>query len=139
MSKSSDIEQKERRRLAGSTTSATTYRELAEAGLNLEMQGRHAAIAKAQVVGAARVPLYPAQPEGSPWAGDQVPPEGPLGYAIDAQEVTGEAFEVAASLSIPLADAALATAVVDPAGAAPPCDASPSTQGGAILKRGRRL
>ena len=43
-------------------------------------QGRFANELAAKV---QAVPLYPAQPEGSPWAGDAVPKEPPLGFAID--------------------------------------------------------
>jgi len=32
---------------------------------------------------ANRGPQYPQQPVGSPWSCDPVPPEGPLGRAID--------------------------------------------------------
>jgi hypothetical protein len=36
------------------------------------------------ITGTTAVPQYPAQPQGSPWASDPVPPEEPLGYDIDA-------------------------------------------------------
>jgi hypothetical protein len=94
--KSSQIERAERRKLAGSTNAATTYRDLAEAGIVLESQGRFAD--KASVVGAAKVPQYPAA--SGPWNDPvQVPDEPPLGYTIDAQEAVGEPTEIAASLA----------------------------------------
>jgi hypothetical protein len=101
--KSSDIEQRERRELLGSTTTST-FHQRAIADLALEDQGRHTQ--GAVVTGSERVPQVPRQPEGSPWSGSI--PEGvepPLGYAINAQESVGEPFEVAASLT-PLGDVA---------------------------------
>jgi hypothetical protein len=94
--RSADIEQAERRRLAGSTTATTTYRDLAEAGLSLEAQGRHAA--KAAVSGSKAVPQYP-QASG-PWNDPvQVPDEPPLGYSVqDDVEVVGTPKEVEESL-----------------------------------------
>jgi hypothetical protein len=95
--RSADIEQADRRRLAGSTTATTNYRDLAEAGLSLEAQGRHAA--KAAVSGSKVVPQYPRMPENNPWHCDIVPPEGPLGYSVqDDVEPVGTPKEVEESL-----------------------------------------
>ena len=97
--KSSDAEMKERKALVGSTTEVTNYRDRAVNDIALEAQGRHSAAAKATVTGSARVPQVPRMPEGSPWAGDLVPPEGPLGYSVqDDVEPTGNYHEVAASV-----------------------------------------
>jgi hypothetical protein len=101
MTTSAQKEQAERRALVGSTT-ATTFHQQAITQIELEQQGRHAALAKASVSGREPAVNYPRMPEGSPWAGDLVPPEPALGYAIEAQEVTGEPFEVAASLNTAL-------------------------------------
>jgi hypothetical protein len=94
--KSSDIEQADRRKLVGSTTSATTYREIAEAGITLANQGRFGD--KASVVGSARVPQYPAA--SGPWNDPvQVPDEPSLGVDLNYVEPCGETFEVEASLA----------------------------------------
>ena len=147
--KSSDIERRERRELIGSTGTETfqSYRDRAFAEMALEAHGRHAAVAKASVTGRDRVPQVPRQPEGSPWHSDPVPPEGPLGYAIDSQECTGEVFEVAASVAIPSNDAASAREDVDatpPRSAAPTSGMSPREVGVTPspepgLRRGRKL
>ena len=91
--KSSQIEQAERRELAGST-SATTYRDLAN--LDTSLGGRFSG--GGDVSGAEEATHYPRLPEGSPWACDPTGVEPPFGYAIDEQAPVGEAAEVAASL-----------------------------------------
>jgi hypothetical protein len=98
MTPSAKREQAERKALVGSTTGMTLHSQ-AITQIELEAQGRHAAIAKASVSGREPAVNYPRMPEGSPWAGDLVPPEPSLGYAIEALEVTGEPHEVAASLA----------------------------------------
>jgi hypothetical protein len=95
VSRSSDIEQRERRELLGSTTTQT-YFSRATADLALEDQGRFAK--GVEVTGSKPAVPYPRQPPASPWSGDI--PEGvepPLGYAINDQEPTGEPFEIVAS------------------------------------------
>jgi hypothetical protein len=139
--KSSEIEQADRRKLVGSTTSATTYREIAEAGITLQNQGRFGD--KASVVGSARVPQYPAA--RGPWNDPvQVPDEPSLGYAIDAQDAVGEVHEIEESLlavsSIPL-DAAGAPEVGHTSSVcSAPADLvlSPGSVGVSLV-RGRRL
>ena len=93
--KSSQIEQAERRELAGST-SATTYRDLAN--LDTSLGGRF--LGGGDVSGAEEATHYPRLPEGS-WSHDPTGVEPPLGYAIDALEPTGNPHEidVAASLA----------------------------------------
>jgi hypothetical protein len=147
--KSSDIERRERRELIGSTGTETfqSYRDRAFADMALEAHGRHAAAAKAEVTGRTRIPQYPRMPEGSPWAGDLVPPEEALGWSVEAQEPTGNYHEIAeslreaASLAIPSGDAADEATEVDDHSAsgaeAPPVVLSPA--GGASLRRGRKL
>jgi hypothetical protein len=142
--KSSDIEQADRRKLVGSTTSATTYREIAEAGITLQNQGRFGD--KASVVGSARVPQYPAA--AGPWNDPvQVPPEPPLGYEINAQEVVGEVHEIeesliAASFALSPEDAAeeaTEESHLASVRAAPDCATPLGSQSGVPFLRGRRL
>jgi hypothetical protein len=129
--KSSDIEQRERRELARST-GATTYHARAAADIALLGQGRHTQ--GAVVTGSVRVPQVPRQPEGSPWSGDLVPPEEPLGWSVEAQEPVGEPHEIAASL------AAAAPEVPSVRAAAPSSGFMSPREGGADpLTRGRRL
>jgi hypothetical protein len=130
--KSAQEEQRERKALAGSTTEVTTYRDRAIADIGLEQSGRHST--KARVVGSVRVPQYPAA--SGPWNDPvQVPPEPPLGYAINAQESVGEVFEVLESL------AAQPTDSLTSGGAAAPSALLPLAAEGApsLLRRARRL
>jgi len=59
--------------------------------------GRFAAITESTVTGTARVPQYPRQPEGSPWADEQAT-EPPLDFDISSAPIVGEFCEVQASL-----------------------------------------
>jgi hypothetical protein len=142
--KSSDIEQADRRRHAGSTTEVTNYRDWAVAAHDLENRGRHATKG-ATVTGSARVPQVPRQPEGSPWAGDLVPPEEALGWSVEAQEPTGNYHEIAESLreaaSLPSGAADEATEVDfhSASGAQAPADGLVSRAAGASLRPGRKL
>lgn len=101
-------EQKERRHLAGST-STLTYHRLAQIDLGLENQGRFAAAdrrsnAPPSVVGSTPVPVYPRA--AGPWTGgDPAGLEEPLGYDINALEPCGTAQEIETSI----ANAELAT------------------------------
>lgn len=141
MTTSAKEEQKLRRALVGSTGSTTfnTYGDRAEADLQLENQGRHAAAAKASVTGAKASVQYPRQPSTSPWHSDIVPPEPSLGYAIDAQECVGEVFEIAASLPSGAADEATEVDFHSASGAQAPADGLVSRTAGASLRRGRKL
>ena len=143
--KSSDAEMKERRRHAGSTTQVTNYRDRAVNDLALEARGRHAT--KSNVVGAERVPLYPAA--SGPWNDPvQVPDEPPLGYAIDSQEPVGEVFEIEASLreaspsvaSLP-PDGDVATARTTPSAGAKEASAVSTSAADAsnFIRRARKL
>jgi hypothetical protein len=140
--KSSDVEQKERRALAGSTTGMTLHSQ-AITQIELEQQGRHAAVAKASVSGSKPAVHYPRMPEGSPWAG-HVPEsvEAPFDVDISYVEPCGTPVEIAASV-LPMADAAcLATAEGPPsAGAAAGEFVSVSASSPALpgLRRARRL
>lgn len=131
-------EQKQRRELAGSTTGMTLYSR-AVADLALEDQGRHTK--GATVTGATKLPQYPAA--SGPWNDPvQVPPEGPLGWSVDAQEPVGEPFEIAASFAIPSNDANEVPEVdaTPPQHAAPVAGSlSPQATGVSSLLRGRRL
>jgi hypothetical protein len=133
--KSSDIEIKERKALAASTTTMSYHtRALAELQLEQGQSGRFTD--KVSVIGSKAAVVYPRQPENSPWAADLVPPEAPLGYEINSQEPVGEPFEIAASFAIPLDDAAEAREA-DPRCAAPSVVLSPAD--GAHFRRGRKL
>jgi hypothetical protein len=61
--------------------------------------GRFAARERSTVIGAAPAPRYPTLPE-SLWGnqGAAVPPEPPLGVAVDQMDPVGEAFEIEKSL-----------------------------------------
>jgi hypothetical protein len=89
----------------------STYRDQANIDLLLEA-GRFAV--EARVTGTDPAAVYPRIASG-PWGGTHpVPPEEPLGYAIDAVEPVGEPHEVAASLAAQaIPDAA--SAVTSPA------------------------
>jgi hypothetical protein len=134
--KSSDIEQRERRELSGSST-GMTYHSRAAAEIALLGQGRHTQ--GAVVTGSARVPQVPRMPEGSPWAGDLVGDEPALGWSVETQEPVGEVFEIAASLN-PLGDVAEVARVEEPAQRpAPAADLISRAAGAPSLIRGRRL
>jgi hypothetical protein len=143
--KSSDIEMKERKALAGSTT-GFTYHSRAITGLDLERSGRHAQ--HATVTGAKASVQYPRQPTTSPWSGE-IPEsiEPPLGYAIDSQESVGEPAEIEESLSRLAASSVLSPENAEAARLGPlpsarpvPSGVSPSSSDGTFpLIRGRRL
>ena len=59
---------------------ASTYLDRARAEEQMLAVGRFKNEVSAQV---PSIPTYPKQPAGSPWAGDVVPDEPPLGYSID--------------------------------------------------------
>jgi hypothetical protein len=87
-------EQKTRKALTGSN-SGMTYSRQAEIDQGLEQQGRFGA--SASVNGAEPAVHVPWQPANSPWAGDPVPPEEPLGFSVEDQLPTGTAAEIEAS------------------------------------------
>ena len=105
--------QAERRALAGSTATttkdATTLHQLAN--LDTSLKGDFST--GGYVSGSERGVNYPAA--SGPWgAGPQVPPEPSLGFAIDAMEPTGEAFEVQRSLAeAACSDGVVCSAVVE--------------------------
>jgi hypothetical protein len=135
MTTSANEEQKLRKALAGST-GGMTYHSRSLADLQLEQGHSGRFTEKASVTGAERVPNVPRMPEGNPWHSDLVPPEGPLGYEINAQESVGEPFELAASFAILLDDVAEAREA-DPRCAAPTADLV-SRAVGASLSQSRR-
>lgn len=77
---------------------AATYHSVAMGSADDERGGRYADSGNSTTVTGSSPISYPAQPPSSPWACDPLPPEPPLGFAIDAMEPTGEKFEVAASI-----------------------------------------
>ena len=111
----------ERAALAGST-GTMTYHSRAAVEQTLETGGRFADKVSL-VVGETPAVQYPRLPAGSPWAGDPVGLEPPLGFSVDAMEPTGEAHEIQASLAtgspVPVASGAeegapLASSAPDP-------------------------
>jgi hypothetical protein len=89
----------ERASLLGST-GTTTYAAQAAIAQALDAGGgRWAAADKSAVVGETPAPMYPAQPAGSPWAGDPVGQEPPFPVDISAMEPVGTHAEIEASLA----------------------------------------
>lgn len=80
----------------------TTFSALA--GLDTSLGGRFAP--GGYVSGSERATDYPRLPANSPWAGDSVGLEPPLGVAIDDLEPTGTAQEIEHSLAQVAAPAA---------------------------------
>lgn len=117
--------QAERRDLAGSTGSMT-YHSRAAVEQTLESGGRFADKVSL-VVGETPAVQYSKLPSSSPWAGDLVGLEPPLGFSVNAMEPTGEAHEIQASLAtgspVPVATAGakegapLASSAPDPSSA----------------------
>jgi hypothetical protein len=142
MNQADDISQAERRRVLENDRLAregSTYHNHAVSSANDLMGGRFGVDSKSVVIGSSPI-SYPRIPSG-PWSGaDIVPPEQPLGYAIDQQEPTGEIWEQAAS-SAPTArvtgdDADAPTSLGDSdRGAAPPAIQPPMEAGGARFPR----
>jgi hypothetical protein len=96
MSISNENDQKLRRLLAGSSTTATTYRDQALIGLALE--GGRFANHEAVVTGVGGPAVnYPMQSTTSPWSQPNLV-EPPLGWSVEDQEPCGEYFEVQQSL-----------------------------------------
>ena len=87
-----DISQSERRRIMAEERRRNTYAGHA-LDPDIELGGRYAKVHTTTVTGSTPRPTYPKQPDGSPWAKDECPPEPQLGYSVDAQEPVGEVFE----------------------------------------------
>ena len=87
-------EQRERRELAGSTGTTTTFHQQAMIDLQLESGGR---FAKDTIVSGTEASVH--YPPGPTWTRDQVGLEPPLGVAIDDLEPTGNAHEIEASIA----------------------------------------
>ena len=76
-----------------------TYLNHGQAAANDELGGRFAVLNKPLVSGNEAATKYPCLPEGNPWSGTvDMGAEPFTGYAIDQQEPTGEAFEIAQSI-----------------------------------------
>jgi hypothetical protein len=97
-----DSSQDERKAVLKNDRQAQTYFERAQETIGEEMGGRFAHLAKASVT---PVPQVPRQPPNSPFAGDVVPPEPPLGYSVNDMIPTGNPSEIAASIKESLARA----------------------------------
>jgi hypothetical protein len=112
-------EMKERRRLAGSTTTITndnpptTFHALAN--LDSSLGGRFAT--GGDVSGTDEVVRYPRLPSTSPWASDPVGVEPPTNYRIDELEPTGEFHELVAPGPLEATSAPAPTIVGDLSGA----------------------
>ena len=69
----------------GGGPSNDTYLSRAARSLGAELGGRFAHLGKEQSVVGQRGPhVWPRQPTGSPWRGDEVPDEPPLGINVNA-------------------------------------------------------
>jgi hypothetical protein len=121
---SNKSDQAERRALAGSTAT-TTYHRQAQIDQELELGGRYRE--KETITGSERTTDYPRLPGGSPWSGDPVGIEPPLGVAIDEMEPTGTAAEIEASLGGSVVAAPAAIPGSEVAEVAPALVASSST------------
>jgi hypothetical protein len=94
-----DIPQKEKKEILENDRKVRgTYHSLAEAEANNELGGRFsAAITKTKVIGSSPI-SYPQQPTNSPWRRDPCGVEPPLGFSVEDQPTTGEAWEVQKSI-----------------------------------------
>jgi|SRR5215471_13221469 len=95
------ISQAERRRIMANDRRATTYHSFAQSSINDERGGRYSAIDDRPAVTGSSPIAYPQLPEGNPWAKNELPDEPPTGIDINAQDPTGEVFEVKASEQSP--------------------------------------
>src|SRR5262249_18973412 len=96
------ISQKERKAVLENdrlVRQGSTFHAHAQADAELNLGGRFAQVRPTTVTGATPAAQYPRQPPTSPFASDPCGPEPPLNYNIDAQEPTGEKFEIEASLA----------------------------------------
>jgi hypothetical protein len=85
-----------RRRAAGAST-FLDHVESPAGGRFAELARREREV-KPAVIGRDPAAQYPRLPTSSPWFGDNVGTEPPLGYAVNDMEPVGEARELAASL-----------------------------------------
>jgi len=99
MNKADEISQAIKRSVMESDRKASSYHAHAQADAELSLGGRFAQVRPTSVTGANAGSIYPKMPEGNPWAKDECPPEPPLGWSMEAQETTGEVWEVEASRS----------------------------------------
>jgi hypothetical protein len=83
-----------------------TYHSLASADADLDRGGRYGNLPKPSVAGTGPSGWAPQQPANSPWSRDHCPPEPPLGFSVEDQPTTGEAFEVQRSIDALSAKAA---------------------------------
>jgi len=99
-----EISQAEKRRILIEERRLRTYQGRAMADLE-DAGGRYSAVTKQSVTGSTPSSAYPRMPSG-PWAENEMPPEPPLGYEIDAMEPVGELHEREGSPSTVAASAA---------------------------------
>jgi hypothetical protein len=121
---------------------AGTYHEIASADADQDRGGRFSGLTRPSVIGSSPI-SYPQMPENNPWRCDPVPPEMPLGYAINDQEATGEKWEQQRSIekaSSSARDDASASPVRKAAGdATEPTSSVASATAGDVGKFRRRL
>jgi hypothetical protein len=96
MTSSKEQEQKERKALLGSSTDATSYRDLAN--LDNSLSGRFAIVPGAEPSVSGRKPFVEYPAAAPPWSGPQVGVEQPLGWSVEDQEPCGTHAEVEQSL-----------------------------------------
>ena len=112
MNPADEVSQAERRRIMAEERRGKTYMGHA-LDAELELGGRYAKVHTTTVTGSTPGPTYPTQPEGSPWAKDECPPEplidgrsegNTLGYEIDIPDAapTSTALEVGEPPSPPV-------------------------------------
>jgi hypothetical protein len=94
-----DVSQAEKRRiLADDRKVRATFHSIASAGMDDERGGRFSALNKPSVTGSDPTVMVPRQPLGSPWHSDPLGKEAPLGFSVEDQPPTGEAWEVQKSI-----------------------------------------
>jgi len=97
-----DITQKTKREILANdkkVREGSTFHAHAQASADDERGGRFANVQPTSVTGSGPASEYPRQPTTSPFANDPCGIEPPLNYNIDAQQPTGEKFEIEASLA----------------------------------------
>ena len=65
-----------------------------------ESGGRFSRQQPFEVVGKSPSPVMPQLPATSPWSGDPVPDEEPLGFSVEDMVPTGTEAEIAASIAL---------------------------------------
>jgi hypothetical protein len=94
-----DITQKEKKEILENDREVrATYHSIASANMEDERGGRFSALNKPSVTGSEPTVMVPRQPSTSPWHSDPIGTEPPLGFSVEDQPTTGEAWEVQKSI-----------------------------------------